>query len=259
MQYATKRFLLSSDQIKSLTRKNSHESSHKISHPYKKATKVSKDKLKTTLINPALGEWEKLLQYTQDFNKYLKNLKSAITTSKKQAILGKLNTSPDAVLEHPSPPPTPLAPPPPPPPALPIPQDQPAPAPSSSITTTPVRPRSTPSAATLAATANLEKNLSAPKTSDPYTRRREAQIYQPRKLINYFDEEERPQVQSILSTLEGHRAIDWNRNTGVFSLNGKTLRDSNVLAYVQDRLAKKATFQPRGRTNAVNRALTEAG
>ena len=93
MQHTSKRFLLSSDQIRNLKRKSDQDSTDKISHPYKTSAKKAKRELKTGLNNPFLSEINKVINYSQNFNKYLKNLKSAVTLSKRQALFGKENNS----------------------------------------------------------------------------------------------------------------------------------------------------------------------
>ena len=279
MKYATKRFLISSDQLQRLQNlTNSKSSKEKIHNPFVKATKSKKKELRDILSNPTTNEFDKVLHYADGFNRYLRKLKTAVNTSKSKAILGSNSTPiiiPSSPLNQSIAPsystPLPSSP------AFstfvsPIPSekytsdsesesdetnslsiensgDHYSSAASSSFAMPPKTPPSSPSYLS----RNLPSKISL--SPAPVRERTQAQKYTKAKVLDQVSPGYKELAKQYLDQIESDPHMTWNTNTGVMQLHNSPYKDTNIVSFIQDKVLQKPVFTESRKFNKLNKQL----
>ena len=239
MRHSKKKLLVDPDYLERVSSSAPDiRSTGKISHPnVKRAAKV-KTALNDIVTNRSLSDFDKVLKYSSNIQRYLANIKSALTTSKASAVLGEEVGSHSSPVTHP--PTTPSG--------------------GQSAANSPQTPVSqhldtseTPS------TSNVHASFLSPRVSvTPYTSflspphtpvskkrqqpRRNASKFSIRNIVGNLSSTDSTNAERVLEIIDVNPDITWNRSNGEVHIKGRPLRNANIVPLLQDYLLKEPKF-----------------
>ena len=253
MRFSKKRYLITAEQYEKLGKDQHADTpaadSYRIAHPDIKKAREASTKAMNILKSDSISEFDRTLLYGQEFQRYLHNLKKALTTSKEEAYLGNAASSRQT------------QPPPPPPPSSPPPSPQPTP---PTIVATPSHrqrkgrrhSKNTPTSL-LTGVAHISTPIIHPSSPLTPPSTSSTRPYGHQRLIEDMAPEDRPRAIKVLEVVKAHPSISWNPRNGTVRIDGRMTRGDNIRGLLADVVANKRQFSSKSPFELVSRLMGE--